>query len=103
MTSNVFITISQLKRKLNNNEKQKQKNKYLTLAGSYCEEAGLSAPTGLCEEGYYCNGGATVKNPDSLSDEGYQGETCVDRVNATSNDLCPAAHFCPNGERRFWL
>ena len=52
----------------------------------------------MCEEGYYCNGGATVKNPDSLTAEGYQGETCVDRVNATSNDLCPAAHYCPTGE-----
>ncbi|CAN0327981.1 unnamed protein product, partial [Hapterophycus canaliculatus] len=65
--------------------------------GWYCETVGLDEPTDECDEGYYCGGGATVANPDSMSAVGYQGDTCVDRSNGTTNDLCPPGHYCPQG------
>ena len=68
------------------------------LLGWYCSETGLVEPTGQCDEGYYCNGGATLPNPDSSSPDGYKGDTCVDRTNAASNDLCPPGHYCPTGK-----
>lgn len=33
------------------------------LAGHYCETAGLSYPTGLCDAGYYCKLGAESAAP----------------------------------------
>jgi len=32
-------------------------------AGWYCEQDGLSAPTGTCWSGYYCTGGAESPTP----------------------------------------
>lgn len=70
------------------------------IAGSYCAATGLEEPTGSCDGGYYCSGGATVANPDSLSSVGYLGDnTCVDRANGTINDACPPGHYCPQGYR----
>eukprot|EP00752_Nemacystus_decipiens_P010330 g9202.t1 len=66
-------------------------------AGHYCSIAGQDSPEGPCAAGYYCNGGATTATPDSNSSTGYRGDTCVDRSNGTSNDLCPPGHFCPEG------
>jgi len=31
--------------------------------GSFCESTGLTAPEGVCSAGFYCTGGATVRNP----------------------------------------
>lgn len=45
--------------------------------GQYCETDGLTTPTGLCGEGYYCPEGSIYKEP------------------ATS--FCPVGHFCPEG------
>lgn len=67
------------------------------IAGSYCAAAGLEEPTGSCNGGYYCSGGATVADPDSFSSVGYLGDTCVDRSNGTINDACPPGHYCPQG------
>ena len=49
-------------------------------AGYYCETYGLSAPTGLCDSGYYCTGGSTISNPTSIT-----------------GGICPAGHYCPSG------
>lgn len=45
--------------------------------GSYCQSTGLSAPTGLCNEGFYCTGGNTSPSP------------------ATA--ICAAGFYCPEG------
>ena len=46
-------------------------------AGHYCDSTGLSAPTAVCDEGYWCPGGAQVARP-----------------NAT---ICPAGTACVAG------
>ena len=33
------------------------------LGGHYCENSGLSTPTGLCEAGYYCPSNFTISDP----------------------------------------
>jgi hypothetical protein len=53
---------------------------YSCIEGSYCETAGQSRPTGLCDEGYYCTPGSDTRVPN-----GYGG------------DICPAAYYCPQG------
>ncbi|XP_061449372.1 neurogenic locus notch homolog protein 4-like [Rhineura floridana] len=59
-------------------------------AGMYCSSPGLSQPTGLCHQGYYCTRGAV--NPTPIRHR-------VDSVSflLTGNDICPPGHFCPNG------
>ena len=72
-------------------------DKSILCSGWYCDDSGLEVPTERCAAGYYCNGGATTATPDSNSSTGYQGDTCVDRSNGASNDLCPPGHYCPEG------
>ncbi|XP_051895659.1 neurogenic locus notch homolog protein 4-like [Pristis pectinata] len=43
--------------------------------GLYCEQSGLSAPTGPCKAGFLCDGSATVPN----------------------SKPCPVGHYCPEG------
>ena len=50
--------------------------------GSYCQQVGLESPTGLCSAGYYCNGSATVSNPETPLQSG---------------GPCPEGHYCPQG------
>ena len=67
--------------------------------GSYCEIAGLTSPTGLCSEGFYCGLGSSVSNPHD-SDPfhvSYVGETCVSMNHDAVNDICPPGHYCPEG------
>ena len=42
---------------------------------------GLTAPTGQCDGGFYCTGGAILQNPSSL----------------VYGDICPVGHYCPAG------
>ncbi|XP_033971267.1 zonadhesin-like [Trematomus bernacchii] len=50
-------------------------------SGLYCNNTGLSKPSGLCDKGYYCSGGAVSSMPsDSLT-----------------GDICPIGHYCPMG------
>jgi len=50
--------------------------------GSYCGTAGLEAPTGPCDPGFYCHLGATAANNPS--------------TDATGGP-CPVGHYCPGG------
>lgn len=53
------------------------------LAGSYCENYELTAATGLCFQGYYCQAGSKTKTPITLaSDKGAR---------------CPASSYCVAG------
>ncbi|XP_028563977.2 uncharacterized protein LOC114585457 [Podarcis muralis] len=59
-------------------------------AGMYCSSPGLSQPTGLCHQGYYCTRGAVSPAPMRQR---------VDSASflLTGNDICPPGHFCPSG------
>nr|XP_054760934.1 uncharacterized protein LOC129267226 [Lytechinus pictus] len=52
------------------------------LYGQYCEDVGLTAPTGDCYAGFYCLRGA--KDPNNPT------------VDSTGGP-CPVGHYCPNG------
>ena len=69
--------------------------------GYYCGTAGLTEPTGKCREGFFCGGGSSVAAPHESGESGFQisyiGETCVESVNTTINDICPPGHYCPLG------
>ena len=49
--------------------------------GKFCSEAGLSSPSGDCQEGFFCTRGAIESNP----------------LNKSYGDVCPPGHFCPLG------
>eukprot|EP00118_Oscarella_pearsei_P024289 m.302951 g.302951 ORF g.302951 m.302951 type:complete len:256 (+) comp40832_c0_seq1:8763-9530(+) len=49
--------------------------------GKFCDNAGLSLPTGSCMPGYYCLRGATKPNP----------------TDGMTGDVCPPGHYCPSG------
>lgn len=51
------------------------------LPGMYCSQAGLRAPDGLCDIGYYCVENATSPNP----------------TDGTTGDVCSAGGFCDLG------
>lgn len=50
--------------------------------GEYCEEDGLTEPTGSCYGGFYCLGGATKPN---------------NPVEDATGGPCPLGFRCPNG------
>eukprot|EP01012_Entosiphon_sulcatum_P020572 TRINITY_DN2549_c0_g1_i18.p1 TRINITY_DN2549_c0_g1~~TRINITY_DN2549_c0_g1_i18.p1 ORF type:complete len:7257 (+),score=712.60 TRINITY_DN2549_c0_g1_i18:702-21773(+) len=50
-------------------------------AGFYCARSGLSAPTGLCSDSFYCVGGAILSTP----------------TDGVTGDLCPPGFYCPAG------
>lgn len=52
------------------------------IPGSYCAEMNLTAPTGDCDGGFVCTGGAAVLNPDGSDLTGFP---------------CPPGSYCPPG------
>ncbi|XP_041098352.1 SCO-spondin [Polyodon spathula] len=56
----------------------------LCPAGMYCEDWGLSVPTGSCQAGYFCLAGMNFRNPDGNISTGVGGP-------------CPRGHYCPAG------
>ncbi|XP_070551430.1 uncharacterized protein [Ptychodera flava] len=52
--------------------------------GSFCDQAGLDAVSGDCDEGYYCVHGVNVSAPQN---DDFTGE----------GGLCPVGHECPQG------
>ena len=80
---------------------QDVKNCTACTPGSYCGSPGLTAPTDVCEAGYFCGGGSSVKDPHDSGKSSYRvsyvGDTCVTALNTTLNDQCPPGHYCPAG------
>ena len=70
-------------------------------AGSFCATAGLTAPTGACDAGYYCLGGAFVATPADGFDLGYTCSVGTGIWNASAvpatGDVCPLGHTCVAG------
>jgi hypothetical protein len=92
-------------------------------AGHYCGSRGLTAPTGQCEQGYFCGGGSSVATPYDTGRTEFQvsyvggtceqtlnttlfelcvtgqyvGDTCVVESSIQKNDICPPGHYCPTG------
>ncbi|MED6232417.1 hypothetical protein ATANTOWER_029578, partial [Ataeniobius toweri] len=54
-------------------------------AGMFCSQFGLSQPSGLCQEGYFCPAGSTSPN------------STENQVNSTNGHLCPSGYYCPSG------
>ena len=56
---------------------------YVCPSGSYCQNAGITTPTGKCNAGYYCKlaAGATI------------GYTVPDPY----QQICPIGYYCPQG------
>lgn len=49
--------------------------------GYYCSRPGLSGPSGPCQAGYVCVGGASNSTP----------------TDGVTGALCPAGYYCPQG------
>lgn len=75
----------------------------LCETGHYCATQGLTASTGPCFGGYYCQLGNTIPTPSSgftnaTVSVSLDGAGSYLSVNVTvGGDLCPAGSFCPNG------
>ena len=78
-------------------------------AGSYCNDTGLSAPDGLCGNGYYCPAGQSVPYPamyicpvGHYCKVGYpvprrcDNGTYQDNIGQMSCKTCQAGYFCDN-------
>ncbi|PIK41162.1 hypothetical protein BSL78_21986 [Apostichopus japonicus] len=78
--------------------------------GSYCETQGLSAPTDICDEGYYCPEGQNSSRPEDYpcpvahycplnSSEPLpcQNGTYMNHTHAAVCDICPAGWYCLEG------
>lgn len=52
--------------------------------GQFCDTEGLSAPSGLCEQGYFCDGSSITSVPVFALEGG---------------GLCPKGFYCPSGTR----
>ncbi|KAF7241231.1 Signal peptide, CUB and EGF-like domain-containing protein 3 [Varanus komodoensis] len=59
-------------------------------AGMYCSSSGLTQPTGLCHQGYYCTRGAVNPTP-------FRHRVDSPSLLLAVNDICPPGHYCPNG------
>ena len=63
--------------------------------GSYCASEHLTAPTGLCAEGYFCRNGSNTATPGLENPFLSCADSCPDSELAGS--VCPVGHFCPEG------
>ncbi|XP_076147240.1 uncharacterized protein LOC143131472 [Alosa pseudoharengus] len=52
--------------------------------GHYCSSPGSSQPQGMCEQGFFCQGGASRPAPQPSAE-------------TPQNGPCPAGHYCPRG------
>ncbi|CAK9096936.1 Putative uncharacterized protein MYH16 (Myosin heavy chain 16 pseudogene) (myosin heavy polypeptide 5) [Durusdinium trenchii] len=68
--------------------------------GFYCDGLGLPAPTGLCDDGYYCKTGSYTSAPEA------PGTTWIHPVLDAAEaallfddigDICPSGNYCPPG------
>lgn len=67
----------------------------------YCEDFALVAPSGECDEGYYCEFGVDRARPTgvnaSLVTLGGSGECLLSGGMTGVGDVCPIGSFCPRG------
>ncbi|GBG24881.1 Sushi, von Willebrand factor type A, EGF and pentraxin domain-containing protein 1 [Hondaea fermentalgiana] len=68
--------------------------------GYYCDGQGLTQPTDLCDEGYYCMEGSYTSTPNAAGTNwtyelGDELESAL--VFADIGDICPPGYFCPRG------
>ena len=54
--------------------------------GYYCGSKGLLQPSGVCDPGYVCYGGASQPNPTDI----------------TTGEICPEGGYCPAGSYEPW-
>jgi hypothetical protein len=71
----------------------------LCTSGSYCAQPGLSAPTGLCHEGYYCKRGNIEPNPmtGAINTSVVATGASLSASVLVGGSPCPTGHYCPNG------
>lgn len=60
-------------------------------AGYYCQDRGLSEPTGLCKAGHICYGGALADDPV------YNNDPSGNQTIITWGDTCHEGYYCPEG------
>ena len=60
-------------------------------SGYYCQDRGLSAPTGMCNAGHICYGGATANDPV------YNDDPSGNKTIITWGDTCHEGFYCPQG------
>lgn len=60
------------------------------ISGQYCDRSNLTAPTGFCQQGYFCLPRATTATPQFISIDSYSGLQI-------GGDLCPTGSYCPTG------
>jgi len=61
-------------------------------AGRYCLERS-SSPTGFCEEGYYCELGASGPQSKACSGGSYRNSTGA--TSQSDCSTCPLGYYCP--------
>ena len=75
------------------------------LPGHYCDRKGLSYPSGICSEGFYCVSGSSTPAPVDGQNDGYTCNVfdCLLKNkemilnSSVTGDICPAGHYCPAG------
>jgi len=60
-------------------------------AGYYCQDRGLSEPTGMCKAGHICYGGALADDPV------YNNDPSGNQTIITWGDTCHEGYYCPEG------
>ncbi|EKX30894.1 hypothetical protein GUITHDRAFT_83595, partial [Guillardia theta CCMP2712] len=58
-------------------------------AGMYCNDTGLTAPSGPCKAGWYCTGGSADERALSCDPRPWEG--------LRGRGPCPQGHYCPAG------
>ena len=62
--------------------------------GKYCNESGLSGPTGPCAAGYFCVNAAYTDEPQDY--DNFTSGDCLCPANSTGGE-CQEGFFCPQG------
>lgn len=69
----------------------------LCSAGRFCEGSGLTATSGPCRSGFYCQRGCTSPTPVTGVTSMLVNTSLGAEVLSVGGDVCPAGHVCGNG------